>query len=101
MDQRAYPHNNNPFNYLLQQSPRLRNGLHFDCGAEISDFRYSQILVANYFLYCLHELQSPVYNHGIIGGYLLFDRLLKGYVSAYLHSHPDQGESYPGIENFT
>ena len=75
--------------------------MHFDCGAEISDFRYSQSLVANYFLYCPHELQFPVYNHGIIGGYLLFDRLLKGYVSAYLHSHPDRGESYPGIENFT
>ena len=33
--------------------------------------------------------------------FLLFDRLLKGYVSAYLHSHPGRGESYPGIENFT
>lgn len=100
-DQRACPHNNDPFNYLLQYSPQLQDGLHFDCGAEISGFRYSQSLVANYFLYCLHELQLPVYNHGIIGGYLLFDRLLKGYVSAYLHSHPGRGESYPGIENFT
>ena len=101
MVQRACTQSGRPFDYLLRHSPSLRDGLHFDCGAEISSFRYSQNLISNYFSYCLHELPSPVYDHGIIGGYLLFDRLLKCYVSAYLHSHPNRGEGYPGIENFT
>ena len=89
------------FEFLLQHSSSLKEGLHFDCGAEVLDFRYPQSLIMKYFSYGLHELQPPVYNHGIIGGYLLFDRLLKGYASAYMHSHPNQTEDYPDIKDFS
>lgn len=47
-----------------------------------------------------HRISSPFYNHGIIGGYLLFDRFLKVYESAYRHRYPEHGEEYTGIESF-
>ena len=36
----------------------------------------------------------------VVGGYLLFDRLLKVYESAYRHRYPEHGEEYAGIESF-
>ena len=46
-------------------------------------------------------LFPPCYNHGIIRGYLLFDRLLKSIgESAYRHRYPEHGEEYAGIESF-
>lgn len=84
--------------YLLGNSPSLKDGLQFACGATVTGFRYPQKLLMQYFSYGIHRLFPPCYNHGIIGGYLLFDRLLKVYESAYRHRYPEHGEEYAGIE---
>lgn len=86
--------------YLLGNSPSLKDGLQFACGATVTGFRYPQKLLMQYFSYGIHRLFPPCYNHGIIGGYLLFDRLLKVYESAYRHRYPEHGEEYAGIESF-
>ena len=86
--------------YLLGNSPSLKDGLQFACGAAVAGFRYPQKLLMQYFSYGIHRLSPPCYNHGIIGGYLLFDRFLKVYESAYIHRYPEHGEEYTGIESF-
>lgn len=86
--------------HLLSNSPSLKDGLQFNCGARITGFRYSQGLLMQYFSYGTHRLRPPSYNHGIIGGYLLFDRFLKIYASAYRSRYPEHMEGYPGIASF-
>lgn len=90
-------------NYLLEHAPTIRDGLKFECGIWIKGFTYSSLLAANYFDYCIHELPKPVYNHGIIGGYLFFDRMIKNYIYAYKTEHPfvhPNSGQYPGLESF-
>lgn len=53
-----------------------------------------------YFSYGIRRLQPPTYNHGVIGGYLLFDRFLKIYASAYRHRFLEHDERYTHIEAF-
>lgn len=86
--------------YLLGNSPSLKDGLQFACGAKITGFRYSQSLLMKYFSYGIRRLQPPTYNHGVIGGYLLFDRFLKIYASAYRHRFLEYDERYTHIEAF-
>ena len=86
--------------YLLGNNPSLKDGLQFACGAKITGFRYSQSLLMKYFSYGIRRLQPPTYNHGVIGGYLLFDRFLKIYASAYRHRFLEHDERYTHIEAF-
>lgn len=84
---------------LLELCPSL--SLNFDCGAHITKFTYSTNIIHKYFLYCINELSKPVYNHGIIGGYLFFDRMVKNYLTAYIDYCRSQEESPPPLDNFT
>ena len=84
----------------MGNNPSLKDGLQFACGAKITGFRYSQSLLMKYFSYGIRRLQPPTYNHGVIGGYLLFDRFLKIYASAYRHRFLEHDERYTHIEAF-
>jgi len=91
------------FNCLLKQAPSLQAGLTFDCGATITNLTYSKTMLERYFSYGIHELKKPIYNHGIIGGYLFYDRMLKSYLSAYENLQPcisDRENPYPGLGEF-
>ena len=72
--------------------------LHAEQRSLVSGIRKNSL--CNTFLTAYIGFFPPCYNHGIIGGYLLFDRLLKVYESAYRHRYPEHGEEYAGIESF-
>lgn len=54
-------------------------------------FKYSENLVKNYFKY---RLDNNKIDHGIIGGYLLFDRLRKNYDSKFKEKHNVQYDNF-------
>lgn len=56
--------------------------LQFNTGAKIYNHQYTSTVVTRYFNYCINELEHP--DHGIIGGYLFYDRIIKNYLVAYL-----------------
>ncbi len=91
------------YDTLLMCNPTLRTGVRFGDGKSSSQFTYSSNLVQDYFSYCIHELSQPIYNHGIIGGYLFYDRMINNYIYAYKKSHlrnTREAGFYPGIANF-
>lgn len=56
--------------------------LQFNTGAKIRGHQYTSTVVTRYFNYCINERTRL--DHGIIGGYLFYDRMIKNYLSAYL-----------------
>jgi len=71
----------------------LRKGVKFNNGLEVRKNTYHSHLITKYFNYCINEI--GIYNHGIIGGYLFYDSLLKNYAKAFLENK----KQYPN-ENF-
>lgn len=56
--------------------------LQFNTGTKIYHHQYTSAVVTRYFNYCINERKHP--DHGIIGGYLFYDRIIKNYLAAYL-----------------
>lgn len=56
--------------------------LQFNTGVKIHGHQYTSTVVTRYFNYCINERNRL--DHGIIGGYLFYDRIIKNYLSAYL-----------------
>lgn len=56
--------------------------LQFNTGTKIYHHQYTSAVVTRYFNYCINERKPP--DHGIIGGYLFYDRIIKNYLAAYL-----------------
>lgn len=56
-------------------------GLQFNSGAEICSHRYTSTTTVRYFNYCINEWKQI--DHGIVGGFLFYDRMVKNYLSAY------------------
>jgi len=77
----------------------LRKGVKFNNGIEIKRNTYTSTLITKYFNYCLNELEPKCYNHGIVGGFLLYDRLLKNYVKAFQENESRYQRPYQD-ENF-
>jgi hypothetical protein len=74
--------------FTLQGRPKLR----FNIGSEIADHQYSSSTTTRYFNYCINERGRV--DHGIVGGYLFYDRMVKNYLAAYmkvLYEHQGEG----------
>ncbi len=65
-------------NYTIQGNPKLR----FRGGYTIREHRYTSSVVTRYMNYCINEFKHV--DHGIVGGYLFYDRMIKNYMMAYL-----------------
>lgn len=79
--------------YSIEGRPRIR----FSTGAEIRGHQYNSAVVTRYFNYCINERSRL--DHGIIGGYLFYDRIVKNYLSAYLSSQHESNETL-ALSNF-
>lgn len=64
--------------FTIEGHPKLQ----FNTGSEIYHHRYTSKVVTRYFNYCINERNHP--DHGIVGGYLFYDRMIKTYLLAYL-----------------
>ncbi len=64
--------------FTLQGHPKLR----FNTGAEIAGHQYSYATTTRYFNYCINDRGRV--DHGIVGGYLFYDRMVKNYISTYM-----------------
>lgn len=62
-------------------------GLRFNSGAEIHKHRYTSTTTIRYFNYCINTFGKI--DHGIIGGFLFYDRMVKNYISAYAAQNED------------
>ncbi len=72
--------------YVLKRFSDIR----FNNGTKISGNRYNSITVTRYFNYRMANFN--VADHGIVGGFLFFDRMIKNYMYAYmaeLQSNPE------------
>lgn len=58
------------------------NRLRFNNGAVINRHQYTSATVTRYFNYCINERKRV--DHGIVGGFLFYDRIIKNYLAAYL-----------------
>lgn len=58
--------------------------LHFSNGTIIRDHQYHSHIVTRYMNYCINERGRV--DHGIVGGYLFYDRMIKNYMLAYISS---------------
>jgi len=70
---------------LTQRSCTIKGSqkLHFNNHAIIQGHQYTSATVTRYFNYCINERKRI--DHGIIGGYLFYDRIIKNYAFAYLN----------------
>ena len=59
-----------------------RNKLRFNTNSVVSSPQYDSLTIVRYFNYCINE-RSRV-DHGIIGGLLFYDRMIKNYMLAYI-----------------
>lgn len=66
---------------------------------DIHGYRYSSEQMAKYFRYCLDSADKPFYNHGIIGGHLFFDQMVKNYVDSY-HLACREGNANISFDDF-
>lgn len=60
----------------------------FNNNISVPIHRYASIATTRYFNYCINELHKV--DHGIIGGYLFFDRILKNYLISYFKTLIEQ-----------
>lgn len=61
--------------------------LRFSNGSIINGPQYPKLTVARYLNYCINTRQRV--DHGIVGGYLFYDRMVKNYLLAYIGSTND------------
>lgn len=71
---------------LTQRSNTIscHSKLHFSNGTTIKDHQYSTNIITRYMNYCINERKRV--DHGIVGGYLFYDRMIKNYMLAYVSS---------------
>ena len=84
---------------LTQRSCRISGGsnLSFSTESWISNCRYSSSITTRYFNYCINELSHA--DHGIVGGYLFYDRMIKNYAMCYL-SELERSNTILDLSNF-
>ncbi len=58
------------------------NRLRFNTNSVVSATRYDSSTIVRYFNYCINERKRV--DHGIIGGLLFYDRIIKNYMLAYV-----------------
>lgn len=58
------------------------NSLRFNTNSVVSATRYDSSTIVRYFNYCINERNRV--DHGIIGGFLFYDRMIKNYMLAYI-----------------
>lgn len=63
--------------------------LNFSNGSVIRDHQYPSRIITRYMNYCIN-IRHRV-DHGIVGGYLFYDRMIKNYMLAYLASNEETG----------
>jgi len=70
---------------LTQDSLRIPKAyIQFNNGSIVNKHRYSNQTVTRYFNYCINIHEK--YDHGIIGGFLFYDRIIKNYAISYLRA---------------
>lgn len=74
-----------------------KNKLNFNSGIEIDNHWYPSRIITRYFNYRINEMNQA--DHGIIGGYLFYDRMVKNYALAYM-SLIQRTENSPNLEDF-
>ena len=74
-------------------SPHLR----LNNGATIRRPRYSSAIITRYLNYCINAREKT--DHGIIGGLLFYDRMLKNYMIAYV-TQSRESDHMLGLEDF-
>lgn len=89
------------FAYNSRQEPKLRHALlseltqrnntisghpklHFSNGSIIKEHQYPSHIITRYMNYCINERHRV--DHGIVGGLLFYDRMIKNYMLAYISS---------------
>ncbi len=70
-----------------------RPNLQFNTGAKIKGHQYNSTVVTRYFNYIVNEHKHV--EHGIIGGYLFYDRMIKNYLSSYLSAFYEARQQIP------
>lgn len=63
--------------------------LNFSNGSIIRGHQYPSRIITRYMNYCINTRQRV--DHGIVGGYLFYDRMIKNYMLAYLASNEETG----------
>lgn len=71
---------------LTQQSNTVSgySKLHFSNGSRIDDHQYPGRIITRYMNYCINKRNRV--DHGIVGGLLFYDRMIKNYMMAYISS---------------
>lgn len=73
-------------------------GLRFNTGTEIRRHRYTSADTIRYFNYCINVWGKI--DHGITGGFLFYDRMVKNYVSAYFSALKESPALQIGAASF-
>lgn len=63
--------------------------LHFSNGSVIRGHQYPSRIIMRYMNYCINTRHRV--DHGIVGGHLFYDRMIKNYMLAYLASNDETG----------
>ncbi len=63
--------------------------LQFSNGSVIKGHQYPSRIITRYLNYCINERHRV--DHGIIGGFLFYDRMIKNYMLSYLDSNNEMG----------
>ena len=79
--------------YTIQGGQQLR----FSNGNIVRGTRYKSSTITRYLNYCINEFGHV--DHGIVGGFLFYDRMLKNYIMAYL-SKLEDSNTYIPINDF-
>ena len=67
-------------NNTISGHPKLQ----FSNGSKIHGHQYPSNIITRYMNYCINERHRV--DHGIVGGYLFYDRMIKNYMIAYITS---------------
>ena len=74
-----------------------RNRLRFNTNSVVSSFQYNKATIVRYFNYCINERNRV--DHGIIGGLLFYDRMIKNHMLAYIAAM-QECNSTPPLSDF-
>ena len=74
-------------NNTISGCPKLQ----FSNGSVIRGHQYPSRIITRYLNYCINERHRV--DHGIIGGFLFYDRMIKNYMLAYLDSNNEIGST--------
>lgn len=84
---------------ILRDLTGIRKNVVFNNGTIVSGFRYPSHLVANYFNYYFEKVGHSS-NHGIIGGYIFYDRMIKSYMKAYKDTDTRDSNPHQDYKDF-